>query len=793
MADGDKHPLLRLGAPRELSRKKRKPSFPPPPTRDVNTHGRALLAGAELARKSVAAAVAISRDLATDVPYVRIQHDSRDMVTDDGLRRMGLVPVMHRRDHVIAAYATDAQLGMLRKKVGEYQRQTAKHGTLSSIASLGPWTREDRMSQRLKELTIGHAGAYTIDLMFLPIDGARVAPGARNAVARFVQANGGKVLDEIRSARFEALRVRLGGQSLELLLEHRADVALVDLPPNAHVSVPAVVNFKIDDVPEPQPLGDSTPTVCVIDSGIVEGHPLITHTIADKRSKSYPETVGPPIPRAGTDASRHGTGVAGVALYGDIARCVTSKRFEPAASLINARLLDDNIALDPDRMPYVRQIVDDAGSVCRIFNLSLGLEPAGEALSSYAADLDALARERDALFVVSAGNEPPWNKYPDPSLLPAHPEYLLEAGRSVRQPAEALNVLTVGSITTANDPHPPHAAIRGAAGKRMSSPFTRAGALRNVIKPDLVEEGGDVGVDTKLNRWALSNPGLRIATTGPEFTSGMVFTYTDGTSIAAPKVTHLAARILGVMPEASANLVRALLVGSASFPEGVHTYTHARAMKLCGFGVPNLDRALYCTDARVTAYFTGEIEIDAVLLFDIYVPSELTESKGKKRITVTVAYDPPVSALDQLRPAGINLTWKVAKANVAESVIEAELVAAAEQQLAAAGDADATEPTTTKPEKAKKKKVFEGGTLPRRIQQRSTVQKNVFEWTNKVPGDTWRLALTAKATRPVHATDKQRYAIVVTIEHATEPVAIYQSIRARAPAGRVRVRVPAAR
>jgi len=169
------------------------------------------------------------------------------------------------------------------------------------------------------------------------------------------------------------------------------------------------------------------------------------------------------------------------------------------------------------------------------------------------------------------------------------------------------------------------------------------------------------------------------------------------------------------------------------------------------------------------------------------VPSELIDSKGKKRITVTIAYDPPVSALEQVRPAGINLTWKVAKASVSDSAIEAELVAAAEKELASAGEEGST------PKKKTKKKVFEAGTLPRRVQQRGTVQKNVFEWTNKIAGDTWRVALTAKATRPVHANDKQRYAVVVTIEHATEPVAIYQSIRSRVPAGRVRVRVPVAR
>ena len=345
-------------------------------------------------------------------------------------------------------------------------------------------------------------------------------------------------------------------------------------------------------------------------------------------------------------------------------------------------------------------------------------------------------------------------------------------------------MVTVGSISTANEPHPANPAIRGAAGKRASSPFTRAGALRNVVKPDLVEEGGDLGIDTQLDRWAPPNPGLRIPTTGPDFATGKLFTYTEGTSIAAPKVAHLAARILGTMPDASANLVRALLVNSAGFPEGAQGYPPEQAMKLCGFGVPVLDRALYCTDQRATLYFAGEIAIDAVLLFDIPVPSELTDSKGKKRITVTVAYDPPVSALEQVRPAGISLTWKVAKANIADNVLMAELVAAAEQDLAGTSDDGSA------PKKKTKTKVFEAGELPRRIQQRGTVQKNIFEWRNKVPGDTWRLALTAKATRAVHENDAQRYAVVVTIEHAKSEVAVYQAILARVPAGRVRVRVP---
>lgn len=200
--------------------------------------------------------------------------------------------------------------------------------------------------------------------------------------------------------------------------------------------------------------------------------------------------------------------------------------------------------------------------------------------------------------------------------------------------------------------------------------------------------------------------------------------------------------------------------------------------------MPDPDRTLYCTDRRATLYFAGEIEVDAVLLFDIPIPAELNDSKGRKRITVTVAYDPPVSALEQVRPAGINLTWKVAKANIADSVIMSELVAVAERELDSTRDGEASP-------KKPRKKVFEAGTLPRRVQQRGTVQKNVFEWRNKFPGDTWRLALTAKATRAVHANEKQRFAVAVTVEHAANEIAVYQAIRARLPAGRVRVRVPA--
>jgi hypothetical protein len=78
--------------------------------------------------------------------------------------------------------------------------------------------------------------------------------------------------------------------------------------------------------------------------------------------------------------------------------------------------------------------------------------------------------------------------------------------------------------------------------------------------------------------------------------------------------------VLDRYPEASANLVRALLVHSASTPEGARDYPTAQAMRLCGFGVPDLDRAIYCAPGRATLFHQGAINVDDVVLFEILRP-----------------------------------------------------------------------------------------------------------------------------------------------------------------------------
>jgi hypothetical protein len=347
-------------------------------------------------------------------------------------------------------------------------------------------------------------------------------------------------------------------------------------------------------------------------------------------------------------------------------------------------------------------------------------------------------------------------------------------------PAEALNVLTVGGITPDAETFRSSSSRHLAAPKRSPSVFACSGGTKNVVKPELVEVACNVAYDTTPpGIWIENDPALRVVTTSPRFAAGTLLGFVHGTSFAAPRVAHLAARLLERYPDASPNLLRALLVQSATFPEGVREWKPARQLRLCGFGVSDLDRALYCRPHRATLYHEGEIVPDEVKLFEIPVPPDFARSKGRKAITATIAYDPPVSVIHRDRPAGVHLTWGVARGDEPAARVEAAIAAEAETEEAAA------------PTDRNKRPVFLGGDLPRRMQQRGTVQKNVFSWKRGVYGDTYLLAVTARAVRPVHAETRQGFAVVVTLEHESDAVNVLQLVRARLGAGRVRIRVPA--
>jgi len=391
---------------------------------------------------------------------------------------------------------------------------------------------------------------------------------------------------------------------------------------------------------------DDAPLVCVIDTGVATGSRFIDPFVVARE-----QPLGPP------HSEDHGTFVASRVLFGD------SIRDQVAAGTLDNRtrvvsvsaFTRDSIGnkIPPTTEQLIRIVRDTVArwhTQARVFNLSLNLSKpdqagatVGNTVSPLAAEIDALSRRYSVLFVVSAGNYPPTGSPPpaDP-----FPDYFTREETRVLAPAEAMLAITVGSC-----------AERENGGSMVSagspSPFTRRGpGLGTFRKPDILAHGGNNGAGWR------DHDDLSVAGIGPQ---GDAIAYGCGTSYAAPVVASLAAQILDCIPNATVELVRALLVHFARYPDDARTSDVLS--KVVGNGRIDPARILRSTQWQQTYAFMGHIDFRQILRIPFYVPSGLTRRKTLERLRVrcTVAFAPETNRTLRSGYCKSNLRCKLVK------------------------------------------------------------------------------------------------------------------------------------
>jgi len=417
------------------------------------------------------------------------------------------------------------------------------------------------------------------------------------------------------------------------------------------------------------------PAVCVIDSGIQEAHTLIEPAIDHGTSYCFlPGTntnnVGDFVRPGG-----HGTRVSGAVLYGE----VVAKEGAPNLPfwIQNARVLDENNKMPEEMFPpeVLRAVVErfhNGPRHTRIFNHSINANAYCRTryMSAWAAEIDLLCSAYDVLVIQSAGNLPTSGDNPQPGIKDhldagrSYPAYLCEASARVANPAQSLQALTVGSVG--------YGAFDTAEWKTFArdvgypSAFSRSGpGIWNVIKPEVVEQGGDDArtdnspADVRTGGIAVACPELVRSTMFPP---GPPYDRDDvGTSFAAPKVARIAARLQQVLPQEPTLLYRALIVQSARWPtwaeilltrlrdpalsqaerQSLHDEV-SRVIRWIGYGLPNETRATVNTDHRTTFVTSGEIPIRAYEchVYQVPIPAELRGPADEFdiRVEVTLSY-----------------------------------------------------------------------------------------------------------------------------------------------------------
>lgn len=340
--------------------------------------------------------------------------------------------------------------------------------------------------------------------------------------------------------------------------------------------------------------------VCLLDSGVNNQHALINPSLPDERLYTWIEDWGK------FDSERgggHGTGMAGLALYGDLTQALAnSGTTQLYHGLESFKIYNPQSTNKPEMYGAIYEYacatpIVDRPNHPRVFCLSVTNKDFGlrGRPSSSSASVDKIAfgsildPEEPQLILVSGGNviiENP-EEFPDKNLY-----------ESVQDPAQAYNALTVGSYTRKDRidaqqwPGWNPLAINGAMAPSNSTSGTWETQWPN--KPDIVMEGGNLA--HKENEVDYKDT-LQLLTTHKNQRINIFQTFGD-TSASVALASKMAAELKSGYPDYWPETIRGLMVHSAEWTDAMlqnynlNQEPDRRALlRSVGYGVPILERA----------------------------------------------------------------------------------------------------------------------------------------------------------------------------------------------------------
>jgi hypothetical protein len=360
--------------------------------------------------------------------------------------------------------------------------------------------------------------------------------------------------------------------------------------------------------------GAVVPHVCLFDTGANHGHPLVGLALDDRDLHTVEPAWGV------DDGDGHGTAMAGLALAGNLTVALASRApLQIAHRLESVKLIPRDGANGGDAKHHGYLTIEavarpevTAPERHRVFSMAVTARDNRDRgrPSSWSAAIDRLAADADSqgqtprLFVISAGNvndRAAWATYP-----------YSNATDGIHDPGQSWNALTVGAatdlvqITEANtNGYQPIAPAGGL------SPFSTTSVSWQPhwpLKPDVVFEGGNAAKDQAGEVWTMTSLSLITANAAIQ---ERLFTTATATSAASALAARMAAQLMAEYPDLWPESIRALIVHSAEWTAVMRdTFLPknrrptkgeiCRLIRHCGFGTPELDRAMWSVENSLT-------------------------------------------------------------------------------------------------------------------------------------------------------------------------------------------------
>ena len=412
----------------------------------------------------------------------------------------------------------------------------------------------------------------------------------------------------------------------------------------------------VDELLERINYTDDKVAICLLDTGVTAGHPLLKNAIELEHVQAVNSAWNT------GDHQGHGTEMAGIALYYDLKTALMDReKLDVGHKLESVKILPPAGSNMPE---LYGAITEQAVALAEIANPSVNRVICMAVTSpeyntfdgtptSWSATVDGIMSGADEenvkrLFVISAGNVYPDELgkagYPDANIL-----------HSVESPGQAWNAITVGAYSNnAEIADNDFTGYHPVAEPRDMSPYNSTSQIwqsKWPIKPDVLFDGGNMASNGEDYSEC---PDLSLLTTNYRPLLKM-FSTIWGTSSATAQAAWFCAKLLTEYPDIWPETVRALMIHSASWTDEMKrrfciedTKTKGRniLLRTCGYGIPDLKKAIQCMDNNVNMVIQGELQpyskqsMNEMHIHTLPWPSEVLADLGSVEVTlkVTLSY-----------------------------------------------------------------------------------------------------------------------------------------------------------
>ena len=357
------------------------------------------------------------------------------------------------------------------------------------------------------------------------------------------------------------------------------------------------------------PPSDVSPSVCILDTGVNNAHPLLQPMADTNDMHTYHSDWGT------DDRNGHGTNMAGLSVYGDLTEALANPLPMHLTHRLESVKITPNPGYNTDKKLYgaiTRESiarVEITADRQRVFCMAVSTTDDRDRgrPSSWSAALDAIISgyedEQQRLIILSAGNTDPQYRhlYPNNNLTD-----------EVHDPGQSWNALTVGGYTNKawldTVTNPGWSPLAPPGGLAPASCTSMAWQKTWPIKPDIVMEGGNMATNPAYLEADYIDDALQLLTTGHQFALDRQLVSFGDTSAAAALAANLAAKVQALYPGYWPETIRALLIHSAQWTPALKAafepFTtqdkYRQLLRYCGYGVPDEETLFWSARNELT-------------------------------------------------------------------------------------------------------------------------------------------------------------------------------------------------